>query len=109
MEVIDIIVIGTLVYCCEGNIHRDENVNDQVCDTRIQGDNTKHGLYKYIAIPAKKAVYKKTSAGLDLPFDALTLHHSFIHYISTEFEYSQCTSSSSHSLTNHHHQQLMCL
>ena len=67
MEVIDIMVIGTLVYCCDGNMHRDGNVNDQVGDNMIQGDNTKHGLYKSIAIPTKKAMYKKATAGRDLP------------------------------------------
>jgi hypothetical protein len=98
-----LLVIG-ICLTCEAHIHADDNAfvegvvtdsidnthdSDNTIATTASVDVTKKPNTKITPKTEKKEFDRSMMAGLDLPLDAFTLHHPFIHSSITDYEYSQ--------------------
>ena len=97
-----LLVIG-ICLSCEAHINADDNAfvlgvvtdidsipeSDKTIATTASVAVTKKPKSKITPAPEKNVFDRSMMAGLDLPIDAFTLHHPFIHSSITEFEYSQ--------------------
>ena len=96
-----LVVIG-ICLSCDARIHGDDNVfvDEEVTKNSDNLRNISASIATNVSIteipkrnksatPKIKAVPRSGLAGLDLPVDAFTHHHPFIHSTITEFEYSQ--------------------
>ena len=104
MMIVGLLVAIGICLSCEAHIHAEDNafvegvVTDSI-DNPHDSDNTiatiasvaktKKPKTKITPTTEKKLFDRSLMAGLDLPIDAFTLHHPFIHSSITEFEYSQ--------------------